>query len=528
MKKSSIVHRQSSIQAGTVYLVGAGPGDPGLLTIKGKECLSEADVIIYDYLANPSFLDYGREGVEVIYVGKKAGSHTMGQEEINALIVDRAKSGKTVVRLKGGDPFIFGRGGEEAQELAKAGVRFEIVPGVTSAISVPAYAGIPLTHRDYTTTVAFVTGHEDPLKEKSTIAWDKLATGAGTLVFLMGVGNLPQIAESLMNHGRSPNTPVAVIRRGASAEQATWVGNLANIGRIAEENRIRPPAIIVVGDVVRLREELNWFETKPLFGKRIVVTRAREQASDFRRMLETLGAETIEFPTIEVRPPESWVPLDRAIEKLAEYDWLIFTSVNGVKFFLDRLQASGKDTRDLKGIRIGVIGPKTGEMWERMGIRPDLMPGEYRAEAVVDAFKQVGIKGAKILIPRAARAREVLPDDLRKAGAQVDVVHAYQTVSPDHDTGSVRELLMKGSIDMVTFTSSSTVINFVKVFEADGTLLQEWMNGVAVACIGPITAKTAERKSLQVSVIPPHYTIESLVEEIMTFFASKSVADQQK
>jgi uroporphyrinogen III methyltransferase/synthase len=528
MKKSSIVNRQSSIQTGTVYLVGAGPGDPGLLTIKGKECLSGADVIIYDYLANPSFLDYAGEGVELIYVGKKGGSHTMGQEEINALIVDRAATGKTVVRLKGGDPFIFGRGGEEAQELARAGVGFEIVPGVTSAISVPAYAGIPLTHRDCTATVAFVTGHEDPLKEKSTIAWDKLATGAGTLVFLMGVGNLPQIAESLMKHGRSPDTPVAVIRRGASAEQATWVGNLENIGRMAEENRIRPPAIIVVGDVVRLREELNWFETKPLFGKRIVVTRAREQASGFLRMLETLGAEAIEFPTIEVRPPESWRPLDRAIENLAGYDWLIFTSVNGARFFLDRLQFSGKDIRDLKGIRIGVIGPKTAGVWERMGIRPDLMPGEYRAEAVVDAFKQAGIRGAKILIPRAARAREVLPDELRKAGARVDVVHAYQTICPDHDTGRVRELLMKGAIDMVTFTSSSTVSNFVKMFEADGNLLQEWMKQAAVACIGPITAKTAQKNNFKVSIIPPEYTIESLVEEIMRFFTSDPVVGQKK
>ncbi|MCF8142605.1 MAG: uroporphyrinogen-III C-methyltransferase [Deltaproteobacteria bacterium] len=503
---------------GTVYLVGAGPGDPGLLTIKGMECLCRADVIIYDYLANPAFLDYAKEGAELIYVGKKGGAHTMGQEEINALIVDRAADGKTVVRLKGGDPFIFGRGGEEAQELAAAGVGFEIVPGVTSAISVPAYAGIPLTHRDYTATVAFVTGHEDPLKEKSNIAWDKLATGVGTLVFLMGVGNLPHIALSLMKHGRSPDTPVAVIRRGASAGQATWVGTLENIGRIAEENRIRPPAIIVVGDVVRLREELNWFETKPLFGRRIVVTRAREQASEFRRTLETLGAETIEFPTIEVMPPESWEPMDRAIEHLNEYDWLVFTSVNGVRFFLERLEVAGKDVRDLKGIKIGVIGPKTAEVWERMGIRPDLMPAEYRAEAVVDAFKEAGIGGANILIPRAARAREVLPDDLRKAGARVDVVHAYRTISPDHDTGSVRELLMKGSIDMVTFTSSSTVTNFVKMFEADGDQLQKWMERVTVACIGPITAKTAEKNGFHASVIPGEYTIESMILEISRFF----------
>jgi len=525
---SAISHQPSASPKGTVYLVGSGPGDPGLMTIRGRELLSEADVVIYDYLANPQFLEFTKDEAERIYVGKQGGAHTMSQEAINALIVDRAGRGKTVVRLKGGDPFIFGRGGEEAQELAAAGVGFEIVPGVTSAISVPAYAGIPLTHRDYTATVAFVTGHEDPLKEQSTIAWDKLATGAGTLVFLMGVGNLPQIAENLMKHGRSPDTPVAVIRRGTTAEQATWVGTLQNIGRVAVENRIRPPAIIVVGGVVRLREELNWFETKPLFGRRIVVTRAREQASGFRRMLESLGAETIEFPTIEVMPPESWEPLDQAIRNLDVYDWLVFTSVNGVLFFLDRLEVAGKDVRDLKGIKIGVIGPKTAEVWEGLGIRPDLMPGEYRAEAVVEAFKEVGISGAKILIPRAAQAREVLPDDLRKAGARVDVVHAYRTISPDHDTGRVRELLMKGAIDMVTFTSSSTVTNFVKMFAADGSLFQEWMDRVPVACIGPITAKTAEKNNLQVSVIPPYYTIESLVEEVMAFFASKPVADQQK
>ncbi len=518
MKQPSIINHQSSIQNGKVYLVGAGPGDPGLLTIKGKECLCQADVVIYDYLANRSFLGYARNGAEVIYVGKKGGSHTMRQEEINALIVERAGSGKTVVRLKGGDPFIFGRGGEEAQELARSGVNFEIVPGVTSAISVPAYAGIPLTHRDYTATVAFVTGHEDPLKEKSGIAWDKLATGAGTLVFLMGVGNLPKIAEGLMKHGRSPDTQVAVIRRGTTAEQTTWVGNLENIAQVAEENRIRPPAVIVVGEVVRLREDLNWFETRPLFGKRIVITRAREQASEFRRMLDALGAEGIEFPTIEVRPPESWESLDRAIKALGGYDWLLFTSVNGVRFFIERLGFLGKDIRDLKGIRIGVIGPKTADAWVHMGIQPDLMPEEYRAEAVVESFKEVGVRGAKILIPRAAKAREVLPEQLRASGAHVDVVHAYQTISPDHDRGRVRELLMKGSIDMVTFTSSSTVSNFVKMFDADGKRLQEWMEQVAVACIGPITAETAEENGFKVSLVPPEYTIGSLAEGIILFF----------
>ena len=509
-------------------MVGAGPGDPGLLTIKGKECLSEADVVIYDYLANNTFLEYAKGEAELIYVGKRAGSHTMSQARINELIVDRARKGEIVVRLKGGDPFIFGRGGEEAQDLIKAGVDFEVVPGVTSAISVPAYAGIPLTHRDHTSTVAFITGHEDPRKEKSDIAWDKLATGAGTLVFLMGVGNLPEIAEQLIGHGRSPETPAAVIRRGTLAEQTTLVGNLGNIAALAKENQVRPPAIIVVGDVVRLRKDLNWFETKPLFGKRIVVTRAREQASEFLRVLQVLGAEGIEFPTIEVMPPESWESLDRAIKVLDEYDWLLFTSVNGVKFFLKRLRFSGKDIRDLKGMKIGVIGPKTAAVWNRMGIKPDLMPEEYRAEAVVESFERLGIRGARILIPRAVKAREVLPEQLRQAGAHVDVVHAYQTISPDHDKGRLRDLLMRKSIDMVTFTSSSTVDNFAKMFETDGSLLQEWMQNVAVACIGPITAKTAEEYNFKVSLVPPRYTIESLAESITLFFKGDPVIAQKK
>ena len=323
----------TTLRPGKVFLVGAGPGDPGLLTLKAKQCIQEAHVVIYDYLANRTFLQYASENAEIIYVGKKGGDHTMKQEDINALIIEKTANGKTVVRLKGGDPFIFGRGGEEAQELIKAGVPFEVVPGVTSAISVPAYAGIPLTHRDYTATVAFVTGHEDPTKEKSNIRWDKLATAAGTLVFLMGVGNIAKIADRLIACGRSSLTPAAVIRRGTMSDQLTVTGTLENIAERTGNAGIRPPAIIVVGEVVTLREELNWFETKPLFGKRIIVTRAREQASGFLQKLASLGAECIEFPTIQVIPPDSWEPLDRAIEHLSDYAWVLFTSPNGVKVF---------------------------------------------------------------------------------------------------------------------------------------------------------------------------------------------------
>ncbi|MFH1241093.1 MAG: uroporphyrinogen-III C-methyltransferase [Pseudomonadota bacterium] len=505
---------------GKVYLVGAGPGDPGLLTIKGRECLSLAQVIIYDNLANRVFLQYAKDRAELIYVGKKGSCHTMSQDEINSLVIERARKGQIVVRLKGGDPFIFGRGGEEAQELVKAGIDYEVVPGVTSAVSVPAYAGIPLTHRGYASTVAFVTGHEDPTKQGSDIAWDKLSTGVGTLVFLMGVGRLPEIAEALMAHGRSPDTPTAVIQRGTVAAQKTLVGPLRDIAGIAKDNDVRPPGIIVVGEVVRLREELNWFEKRPLFGKRIVVTRAREQASEFLEGLARLGAECIEFPTIEVIPPQSWDELDAAIKTLETYQWVVFTSANGVKFFLKRLESLGMDVRDLKGLKIGAIGPKTAEYWHLMGLRPDLVPDEYRAEALVKSLKKEGAKKARILIPRAAEAREVLPEELRKMGAQVDVVTAYRTVRPVNDTSRVKEMLKSGTIDMVTFTSSSTVTNFVDMFEVGKDQLLRWMKNVVVACIGPITAGTAQEKGFSVGLIPPEYTVEALTDSIIRYFES--------
>ena len=506
---------------GKVYLVGAGPGDPGLLTIKAKACLETADVVIYDYLANEAFLDHADEKAELIYVGKKGGDHTLSQAKINKLIVDKAQQGRTIVRLKGGDPFIFGRGGEEAEELVKAGVPFEIVPGITSAIAVPAYAGIPLTHRDYTSTVAFITGHEDLTKEKSSIAWDKLGTGVGTLVFLMGVGNLEQIAESLVKHGRSPDTPVAVVHRGTVPEQKTVVGTLQDIAERAQKEGMKPPAIIVVGDIVNLREHLNWFENKPLFGKRIVVTRAREQASGFLARLNELGAACIEFPTIQVVPPKSWDPLDRAIMRLERYQWLLFTSVNGVKYFFKRLENLELDMRELKDMKVGAIGPKTAEAVYKKGIRPDLVPDEYRAEAVVDAFGKWDVKGINILLPRAAKARQVLPVELVKMGASVDEIPAYQTVQPDHDKGRVRGMLEKGEIDMVTFTSSSTVTNFWEMFSEEREELKTWMAKVAVACIGPITAQSAEEQGLSVSLIPEEYTIEALTNAIVHHFSSK-------
>lgn len=510
-----------SSKKGKAYLVGAGPGDPGLLTLRAKELIEKADVIIYDYLANERFLNYARKDAELIYVGKSGGSHTMKQEDINSLLCEKALKGLDVVRLKGGDPFIFGRGGEEAQELVKAGIPFEVVPGITSAIAVPAYAGIPLTHRDHTATVAFITGNEDPTKEQSNIDWEKISTGAGTLVFLMGIGNLQAIADELIRHGRPADTPVAVIHRGTVPVQRTVKGTLNDIAAIVKKEGIRPPGIIVVGDVVKLRDELNWFEQRPLFGKRIIVTRAREQASQFMAGLSELGAECIEFPTIEINPPASWEGMDRAIRAIDDYHWLIFTSVNGVDYFFRRIFDLGEDIRCLGKIKVAAIGPKTATAVQTMGINPDLVPEEYKAEGVIEAFVGKDLKGVNILVPRAAEAREVLPDELREMGARVDVVEAYRTVMPDTGANELGEMLERGEIDMATFTSSSTVTNFISMFKGKEENLRKWMQNVAIACIGPITAKTAEKNGFKVSITPKDYTIEALTESIVKYFSER-------
>jgi len=517
---------------GKVYIIGAGPGDPGLITLKGLECIRSADCIIYDYLANERLLNHAKEGAEVIYVGKRGGAHTLPQERINDLLVKKARGGKVVARLKGGDPFIFGRGGEEAEVLAENGISFEVVPGVSSAIAAPAYAGIPLTHRDFTSTVAFITGHEDPTKGESDIAWDKISTGVGTLVFLMGVKNLVQNVQRLIENGKDPETPVALIRWGTTPRQETLIGRLDNIVELAKERALKPPVVMVVGDVVKLRDKLNWFETKPLFGKRVVVTRAREQASHFSDLLEGYGAEVIEFPTIEIVPPRNWKELDNAIKKLTSppmyrggrkkmggcyYDWVIFTSANGVKYLVERLNKLGKDIRDLKGVKICAIGPATAEAVEGLGLKVDLTPKEYRAEAIIDGLGRRRIKGRGFLIPRALKAREVLPEEIKRLGGRVDVVTAYRTVKPGEKTEVIRQLLKEGKIDVVTFTSSSTVTNFVGMFEKGE--IPSLLNGVVVACIGPITMDTASRFGIKTTVMmPERYTIPALTEAIVGYF----------
>lgn len=508
----------SSRRQGIVYLVGAGPGDPGLLTMKGKECLEQADVVLYDYLANPELLRHAPTQAERIYVGRRGRGQYQEQTEINRLLIERAKAGRVVVRLKGGDPFVFGRGGEEAEAVAAAGVPFEIVPGVTAAVAVPAYAGIPVTHRTLASTMTIVTGHEDPTKGTTVIDWPKLAVSSGTLVFMMGMKTLPMIVARLLKDGRSPETPVAAVRWGTRADQRTIIGTLQDIVVKAEQAKLEPPTVIVVGEVVRLREQLNWFEKRPLFGKRIVLTRAREQAREFAQLLTAYGAETIEAPTIQIVPPASWKAIDQAIAALADYSWLIFTSVNGIAPFMERLKVARKDVRALAHLRICAIGPRTAEELTRFGLAADLVPSEYQAEGMVAALGTYDMRGKKVLIPRAEVAREILPQQLREKGATVDVLAVYRTIAPEADLSRLREQIESGGIDAVTFTSSSTVRNFVDMV---GGMEQAKRLGTktTVACIGPITAHSAEEAGLPVTIMPMENTVPALAQAIVRYFS---------
>ena len=504
---------------GKVYLLGAGPGDPGLITVKATQCIQSCDVIIYDYLASPALLSIATENTEMIYVGKKGGDHTMKQEQINQLIVDKALEGNTVCRLKGGDPYIFGRGGEEAEILKAHHIPFEVVPGITSGIAAPAYAGIPLTHRKMTSTLAFVTGHEDPTKTESSIDWCSLAKGIGTLVFYMGVKQLPGIVEQLLKHGKSPETPVALIRWGTTCRQQTVTGNLSTIVDIVKAAKLRAPAIIVVGDVVQLREQLNWFEQKPLLGKTIVVTRARQQASDLVKQLAELGAECIECPTIKIVPSDNKTPMIDAIERIVDYDWLVFTSVNGVLSFFEQLFDMEKDVRILGHLKLCTIGPVTAQQLMAYGLKTDILPKTYRAESVVEAFRQESIKGKRVLLPRAKEARKVLPESLREMGAIVDEVTAYQTIAVSDHQKDVIERIRQAEIDMVTFTSSSTVTNFCDLFPE--TIQSDvFKEKVTIASIGPITSETARNKGLLVSVEAESFTIPGLVQIITEHYSA--------
>ena len=499
---------------GIVYLIGAGPGDPDLITLKGLRCLKSAHVVVYDYLVNESLLSLADSDAEIIYVGKKSGLHTMHQRDINKLLVEKANEGLTVARLKGGDPFIFGRGGEEAVALSKAGITFEIIPGITSAIAVPAYAGIPLTHRDHSSAACLITGHEDPEKDKSKINWESLAQFSGTLVFLMGIANLEKIAGKLVENGLSEETPAGVVSNGTTPNQRTVIGTLGTICDRFTEQGLKPPGIIVVGDVVNLKERINWFESRPLFGRVILVTRPQEQAHDFTTRLTDLGARCLLLPTITIKPPESWKDLDEAIRNISVYDWILFTSINGVKYFFDRLYNAGKDARSIGNVRIGAIGPKSEEALVERGIRPDLIPEEYFSGGVADALREYEIQNKRILMPRPLIAGKYLPEKLREMGALVDEVEAYRTVRP-RDNQVEFDMLMKEEIDVVTFTSPSTVRNFVAMFKNRPAF--DKIVRSKIACIGPVTEREAMKEGLKVSIVANEYTAEGLSMAIADF-----------
>lgn len=492
---------------GRVYLVGAGPGDPGLLTLRGAECIRRADVIVYDRLVHASILCHARPEAELIYVGKESSRHTMKQDEINQLLVEKAWEGKTVVRLKGGDPFVFGRGGEEAEALVDAGIPFEVVPGVTSAVAAPAYAGIPVTHRGIVSSLGIVTGHErsDQSDESDRLRWDAVA-GLNTIVFLMGVENLPNIVSELTANGRDPSTPVALVRWGTRAEQETVVGTLADI--VEKSAGFKSPAVTVVGDVVNLREKLRWFDNRPLSGKRVLVTRSRDQAGELSELLREQGAEPIEFPVIRIAPLESYDELDAALDRIETYDWMLFTSANAVYNLCRRLYETWKDVRSLKGPKIGAIGPATAEALSSLGMRIEFVPLKFVAESVVEEFPE-DPAAKRILIPGAKDAREVLPEKLREKGAHVDVVASYQTVIEESCAPPIKEMLQRGEIDIITFTSSSTVRNFVQLVGRESV-----SEGVMIACIGPITAQTAEDHGLKPDIVAEDYTIEGLVKAL--------------
>ncbi len=486
-----------------VYLVGAGPGDPELITWKGRKLLAAADSVLYDNLANEHLLELTRNGCEHIYVGKKKSVHAFPQEEISEMMIERARRGLTVVRLKGGDPFIFGRGGEEVEALVEAGVLFEVVPGVTSPLGIAAYSGVPLTHRAHTKVVTFVTGHD-----VAGIDWGKVGQSE-TLVIFMGMFFIREIADEIIKYGRSAETPAIAVRWGTRPDQETVAGTLATIAdRIAEAD-MKPPATVIIGEVVALHEKLNWFEKLPLFGKRIVVTRAAGQAAEFSERLRALGADAVELPVISIEPPQDPAPLDRAIEQLAAYDWLIFTSVNGVRFFLDRLDHSKHDLRSLKA-RICAIGPATRRAVEDLHLKVDLMPDEYVAEGVLQAFAKETLSGKRVLLPRAAVARDLIPSELAKLGAQVDVLEAYRNVLPPDAAARAHEIFSGAKKpDWITFTSSSTVNNLLAIAG------REALDGVQIASIGPVTSATARAQGLTPNVEAKQFTLDGLIEAIL-------------
>lgn len=506
------------MKTGKVFLVGAGPGDPGLITQKGIECLSRADTVVYDHLLDEVLLGNAPADAERIYVGKAAAVHAMEQVDINRLLVYKAREGRTVVRLKGGDPFVLGRGGEEAEELVREGIPFEIVPGVSSAIAVPAYAGIPVTHRAMASSFAVITGHEDPTKAINSIAWDKITTGVDTLVFLMAMKNLPDIVAKLIEFGRPADTPVAVIKDGTRPEQKTVTGTLSDIVAAVKKSKMGPPAVVVVGKVVGLRDKLRWFDNRPLSGKRILVTRSRRQASNLSRLLSEKGAQPVELPAIDIQPVADNAELDAAIRNISKYQWIIFTSVNGVSAFFERLHALSLDSRIFHNQKIGAIGPATATALETHGLTADYCPAVYTGAALVEGLKSFPVKDQNFLLPRADIADKELSNGIIALGAKVHEINAYHTIADHNAIGQAIKMINEGGIDVITFTSSSTVSNLISAL-GSGIRLPA---GVVTACIGPKTMQTALKAGLKVDIIAKEQTIPGLVSAIEEYFSKEA------
>jgi uroporphyrinogen III methyltransferase / synthase len=500
------------MSTGRVYLIGAGPGDPGLLTLRGKELLARADVLVYDHLVSRRLLEYAPDRAERIYVGKQAGAHALSQDGINRLLVARARGGATVARLKGGDPFVFGRGGEEALALADAGIAFEVVPGVTAGIAAAAYAGIPVTHRQLSSGVGLVTGHETSEKEESSLDWRALADWKGTLSFYMGAQNLGPICEKLVAEGLHPETPAAAIRWGTTPSQKVVTATVQTISAEARDAGFEPPVMVVIGRVVALREKLNWFERRPLFGRRIVVTRAHAQAAEFVALLEEQGAEVIELPALRIEPPADPAPLAEAAAQSESYDWIVFTSVNGVEAFFGALGKLGLDSRALAQSWVAAIGPATAARLERYGIRADVQPRKFSTEALAAALASADVlKDCRILCPRSDVAPPQLADALREHGAAVTEVVAYRTVPDDACPSRVNEMLLRGEIHWLTFMSASAVQHFRSAIQPEAltSLCSE------IASIGPATSDALRKLGLEPTVEAQEHTMRGLLDAIV-------------
>ncbi|MDR2161708.1 MAG: uroporphyrinogen-III C-methyltransferase [Desulfovibrio sp.] len=502
-----------------VYLVGAGPGDPGLFTLKGKRVLERADTVIYDRLAPESLLEYTRQGAEILYAGKQGGRHTLSQDEINALLIRKAREGRVVVRLKGGDPFLFGRGGEEAEAVVAAGIPFEVVPGVSSALAGPAYAGIPLTHRALASCVSFVAGHEDPGRPGSRLDWKALAAGGGTLVFFMGMKNLPEISGRLIAAGLAPSTPAALVHRGTTSAHRSLAGTIGELPRLAAERGFAAPSLVIVGEVALLRGKLRWFENKPLLGRGIVVTRSAEQSGKAARLLEEEGARVIRFPAIAIRSLADSPPVRDRLDNLEKYRWLLFTSANAVRCFWEALRARGLDSRSLgRGTRVAAVGPATAEALRERGIHADFTPAAANAREVAEGLVDLcgpSLAGMPILLPRARQAGNALPDILAARGALLDILPVYETVPAASPALETRELLEAGEVDCILFTSAATVANFLDQIPAE---VLRGQPGTKLACIGPLTAEALAGAGLTCHIQPSRPTIAHLVRQVAEFF----------